>query len=229
MVLGMTALSPSNTTVLGLSLAVLQCPSDAPRLSPGNNYRACAGSQPADTESNPAPGGGGAFPMLLAFSAAQFTDGLSVTVGFSERVTGSGNEDAIPSARDVNYRDPPGRITPTSPDADQYMTICAAGSGPALGFMQSGHYWLNSGFEDGLYNHVMGPNTTVVDCTTVLPGVPLGAMAHAAITARSQHPGGVNSLLMDGSVRFIKNSVALPVWRALATRAGGEVISSDQY
>jgi hypothetical protein len=33
----------------------------------------------------------------------------------------------------------------------------------------------------------------------------------------------------DGSVRFIKESVALPTWRALGTRNGGEVISSENY
>ena len=49
------------------------------------------------------------------------------------------------------------------------------------------------------------------------------------IAARSQHPGGVNTLMGDGSVRFIKDSVSLPTWRALSSRAGGEVISGDLY
>jgi prepilin-type N-terminal cleavage/methylation domain-containing protein/prepilin-type processing-associated H-X9-DG protein len=46
---------------------------------------------------------------------------------------------------------------------------------------------------------------------------------------RSQHPGGVNSGMADGSVRFIKNSINLYTWRGLASAAGGEVISSDSY
>ena len=37
------------------------------------------------------------------------------------------------------------------------------------------------------------------------------------------------SLFMDGSVHFIKNSVTFPAWYALATPAGGEVVSSDSY
>jgi prepilin-type processing-associated H-X9-DG protein len=45
----------------------------------------------------------------------------------------------------------------------------------------------------------------------------------------SNHPGGVNLGLADGSVRFVKDSVGLQPWWALGTRAGGEVISSDQY
>jgi prepilin-type processing-associated H-X9-DG protein len=43
----------------------------------------------------------------------------------------------------------------------------------------------------------------------------------------SFHPGGANLLLMDGSVRFVKDGVALNVWNALGSRAGGEVISAD--
>ena len=43
------------------------------------------------------------------------------------------------------------------------------------------------------------------------------------LTARSNFSGGVNVALGDGSVRFVRDSVDLSVWRAAATRAGGEV------
>ena len=45
----------------------------------------------------------------------------------------------------------------------------------------------------------------------------------------SRHPGGVNFLFADGSVHFLKDSINPATWRALATRAGAEVISSDSY
>jgi prepilin-type N-terminal cleavage/methylation domain-containing protein/prepilin-type processing-associated H-X9-DG protein len=45
----------------------------------------------------------------------------------------------------------------------------------------------------------------------------------------SRHPGGVNFLFADGSVHFIKNTINPTPWRALATRSGNEVISSDSY
>jgi prepilin-type N-terminal cleavage/methylation domain-containing protein/prepilin-type processing-associated H-X9-DG protein len=45
----------------------------------------------------------------------------------------------------------------------------------------------------------------------------------------TQHPGGGNFLFMDGSVRFIKDSVNLDAMRALCTRAYGEAISADAY
>jgi prepilin-type N-terminal cleavage/methylation domain-containing protein/prepilin-type processing-associated H-X9-DG protein len=50
-----------------------------------------------------------------------------------------------------------------------------------------------------------------------------------SIGASSAHPGGVNSLMADGSVRFVKETVNLGIWWALGTRSGGEIISSDAY
>jgi len=47
---------------------------------------------------------------------------------------------------------------------------------------------------------------------------------YAAVTARSYHAGVVNVVLMDGSVRSVPNGIALATWRALGTRAGGEVV-----
>ena len=45
----------------------------------------------------------------------------------------------------------------------------------------------------------------------------------------SRHPGGANMLFADGSVHFLKSSINPIPWRALATRALGEVISADAY
>jgi prepilin-type processing-associated H-X9-DG protein len=47
--------------------------------------------------------------------------------------------------------------------------------------------------------------------------------------ASSAHPGGVNTLFADGSVKFIKDSVNQNTWWALGTRANGEVVSADSY
>ena len=64
------------------------------------------------------------------------------------------------------------------------------------------------------------------------PNPPCGASTGPegpTYAARSRHPGGVNVLMCDGSVKFIKNSINLAVWRALSTTQGNEVISSDAY
>jgi prepilin-type processing-associated H-X9-DG protein len=45
----------------------------------------------------------------------------------------------------------------------------------------------------------------------------------------SLHPGGCNFLFCDGSVRFLKETINPQVFSNLATRAGGEVVSADQY
>jgi prepilin-type processing-associated H-X9-DG protein len=50
-----------------------------------------------------------------------------------------------------------------------------------------------------------------------------GPNAHCA--ARSQHTGGVNAALADGSVRFFANNINVAMWQALGTRANGEVVN----
>ncbi len=46
---------------------------------------------------------------------------------------------------------------------------------------------------------------------------------------RSRHPGGMNVGFADGSVRYLKETVSPIVYRAISTRAGGEVVSADSY
>jgi prepilin-type processing-associated H-X9-DG protein len=72
-----------------------------------------------------------------------------------------------------------------------------------------------------LYTHFIPPNSKTYDC--------LRGSDYGWKTARSRHAGGVNTLQGDGSVKFIKDSVNPATWSALATRAGGEVVSSDAY
>jgi prepilin-type N-terminal cleavage/methylation domain-containing protein/prepilin-type processing-associated H-X9-DG protein len=61
------------------------------------------------------------------------------------------------------------------------------------------------------------------------PCIQAGGWNDLFMASRSRHPGGVNSLFADGSVKFIKNSINLYTWRALSTCSGGEVVSSDSY
>src|SRR5262249_6419611 len=43
----------------------------------------------------------------------------------------------------------------------------------------------------------------------------------------SRHPNGLQFALADGSVRFVSDSIALPIYRALATAKGGETIPAN--
>ena len=49
------------------------------------------------------------------------------------------------------------------------------------------------------------------------------------IAAHSNHSGGVNMGFLDGSVKFIKDSVNRGTYGALGTMAGGEVIDASSY
>ena len=128
-------------------------------------------------------------------------------------------------------------LTPTS-----YPTPAASAAFVAANYTGGckadiGHVkWsIGSACYDG-FTTAMSPNTRVFAGT--VPPLDIdydttdennGGPTYAAITSRSYHPGGVNSLFGDGSVRFIKSSVAGVTWRALGTIAGGEVVSADQY
>ena len=69
-------------------------------------------------------------------------------------------------------------------------------------------------------------------CIPESPGLPclnVDTFAFSFAGARSLHPGGVNVLLGDGSVRFIKNTINGATWIALGSISSGEVISADSY
>jgi prepilin-type processing-associated H-X9-DG protein len=87
-----------------------------------------------------------------------------------------------------------------------------------------GGYWTDANPANELYNHIMPPNTwscSAADSESGSSGV--------ASTASSRHPGVVNAMLMDGSVRTVKGSVNKVTWWALGTRSVSEVISADAY
>jgi prepilin-type N-terminal cleavage/methylation domain-containing protein/prepilin-type processing-associated H-X9-DG protein len=71
-------------------------------------------------------------------------------------------------------------------------------------------------------------NETVTFGTGGNPGT-AGNNAGANDELFSFHPGGVNCLFGDGSVRFIKDSINVVTLRGLVSLSGGEVISSDQF
>jgi prepilin-type N-terminal cleavage/methylation domain-containing protein/prepilin-type processing-associated H-X9-DG protein len=68
---------------------------------------------------------------------------------------------------------------------------------------------------------VTGTNPTTAPGNST-SGVPIDQYA-----VRSRHPGGANVVNCDGSVHFYKNTINIAIWRALSTKQGNEVLSSD--
>ena len=85
------------------------------------------------------------------------------------------------------------------------------------------------------FTTVFTPNTNVAfttggttyDVDMILASESSLGDTYAAVTSRSFHSSGVNVLLMDGSVRFVNNSISPATWRALGTRASGEILGND--
>jgi prepilin-type processing-associated H-X9-DG protein len=82
---------------------------------------------------------------------------------------------------------------------------------------------MHCGFGGG-YSHIQTPNKKACYYNDGN-----GHQDHTMIGASSNHPGGVNVLFLDGSVKFVKDSVNQVTWWAVATKNNGEVVSADSY
>jgi prepilin-type N-terminal cleavage/methylation domain-containing protein/prepilin-type processing-associated H-X9-DG protein len=165
-------------------------------------------------------------------------DGTSNTVAFSERLIGLPNGDytiSSPNAKRVIFG-PVSGMTADSGNGAQalaFVQACRAlpGSTSTAGTVNNvwiaGAVWAGSHgntLRFNAYSHVNTPNGISCMAENYPPGQAIDAMSPS-----SNHPGGVNACMADGSVRYIKDTVAIPTWWALGTRAGGEVISADAY
>ncbi|MBI1322813.1 DUF1559 domain-containing protein [bacterium] len=213
---------PANDTVRFSNVNTFICPSDFPNplKSRGaqTNYMADMGSwivwqAASGPNANLAPPNG----ALFGNSAVRFgsiTDGLSNTGLFSERVMADGSNAIISPKSDVFF-------SPAAPTSiEQAVSDCMAVDTTSLSSqfpLFLGAPWT---LGQHVFQHVMPPNTRSCGFFTAL---------RAIMPPSSRHPGGVNLLMGDGSVRFLKDSVNVDVWRALGTIRGGEVISADAY
>jgi prepilin-type processing-associated H-X9-DG protein len=91
-----------------------------------------------------------------------------------------------------------------------------------------GEYWhLDDPGRGGWYAHTMPPNTKSCRCWNGGFPLPYDTDKESIMAASSSHPGGVNVLFMDGSVRFVKSSVNYQTWLAIGSMSQGETVSSD--
>ncbi len=178
---------------------------------------------------NPASGlgGDGAFTPTRPTRMSSFTDGLSNTLAFSEvkAYQSTLSKSGIPNVA-------------AAPIPASSADLIALGGALRIGTpgLAGGHSeWVDSKVLETGFTTVFPPNTPVlynsggldydIDFSSASEGNSAGQFSYAAVTSRSYHSGGVNAVLMDGSVRFVPNTIHPETWRALGTRAGGEVIA----
>ena len=235
---------PTNSTVVAMTVSSFVCPSD-PKSQPFlhdygvagvNSYGVCQGDWFVWGGLR-GPSNNAAFSTNKARRVAEFTDGTSQTMFVAEVKCSqaAANCHAALSRIQKAFDVPPPTADPFTV-APEYNTC-----NPAL--VGSAQFEFHTEWSDG-NAHAAGfttawpPNKVIHGTASWNLGLDLdlnginqesGGPTFAAITSRSHHPGGVNVLMGDGGVRFIKSTVNGLAWRALGTISGGEVMSSDSY
>jgi prepilin-type N-terminal cleavage/methylation domain-containing protein len=231
----------NNVYAVGRSITIFFCPSE-PNTEPatiagfgtigGNNYGFCEGDWYVWGGPNATVVSRSAFGCDLARNWAEFRDGLSQTLLMSEV------KNYQPYVRDcgtlANINSPNNIPPPTA----NPLTVAPEYLANGCSFLLNAH----SQWAEIAVHHI--GFTTAWPPNKVTPGGPggaypdvdldsmrerLGGPTYAAITSRSYHPGGVQSLLADGSVHFTREQVDGLVWRALGTVATGDGVPGDTY
>jgi prepilin-type N-terminal cleavage/methylation domain-containing protein/prepilin-type processing-associated H-X9-DG protein len=222
-----------NMTGCLAQVSVFICPSDSSSSLisdwPGaNNYLgnlqswSCDLSEGFPSTVSPTAQQQGIFYYKSAVRMADVLDGLSNTAFFSEKLRGNDLNDSD-ARSDSLVMSPSGAV-----DSDTTFNNCQ-GLNPRTTIRltrRQGMSWVMGEMCCTQYNHVARPNGKTCAGTGFS-----GNMANMPmqVPPSSRHPGGVNMMMGDGSVRFVKDGVSLQTWRAVGTRAGGEVISGDAF
>ena len=163
--------------------------------------------------------GTGAFAPNGRINSAQFTDGMSNTLGLAEvklftaRVhdaTGVATEPLFPEDVSAGYT--AGAFSATSGHSEW---VC----GRAI------HNGFTTVFVPNTFvPHTVGGVVHDIDVSSNREGTSTTLPTYGIITSRSHHVGIVHAMLMDGSVRAISENLDRSVWRGLGSRSGGEVL-----
>jgi prepilin-type N-terminal cleavage/methylation domain-containing protein/prepilin-type processing-associated H-X9-DG protein len=228
-----------NLTVYNMDIRVFLCPSD-PNVDE-NHSCSYHYSRGATTQVN-VDDTTGMFARWTCYGLQDCPDGSSNTIAFAESLVGqtgvgnryrgnmiSGVADTTPSVAMYNIATNPAVL-------DQAMAICLAGfrtsttsSSPQVR-EERGQHWIEGRYDFTSFNTAATPNPVAFPLAgcRLAPGNNQ-ADSQQITPATSNHPGGVNVLMSDGSSRFIKDSINRATWWALGTKAWGEVISADSF
>jgi prepilin-type processing-associated H-X9-DG protein len=216
---------PQNTTAYRLKISAFLCPSDVRSSLNGDeapcNYAACSGDGRPGGDGLEGSYGrpNGILYLNSTVTIAQVVDGTSQTAMMSESVVGP-NAAMTPNPQEVMVQLP--LTLTTAADIFKYAPLVEADCRASTNYRYDRQTnWIDGDYRHTMYDHYIGPNSKTYDC--------LRGPQHGWRTARSRHPGGVNVLFADGSVRFVKDTVGVATWQAIATIAGGEVVSADSY
>jgi prepilin-type N-terminal cleavage/methylation domain-containing protein/prepilin-type processing-associated H-X9-DG protein len=226
-----------NTTAFLSRIASFLCPSDGNAGT--NNINNYYGSMGTSMYSTVTADTTGLFAYMQKYTIADVRDGTSNTVAFAEAVVGEkstailgkgngtgaiANGNGLADAYDVSSQKGTVQAGLTALKAD--MQLCDAAFLTARN-NDKGRAWGMGAPGFTMFNTVVTPNgARWAACRYGC--CPQSGHAHMEV-ANSYHSGGVNVCFADGSVKFIKDSIAYPTWWALGTRANGETISSDAY
>ncbi len=248
----------ANSTTTVTRLAMMLCPSSpAPtwnhqgagpmfnkQRAPGGNYFASVGSSMefAGPQSGGPPNGIFQFvgDVGSTFGIGDITDGSSNTIAFGEWRTGSGNAGVVTIPTDIVFlgtfpagtKRNDGSLTmpALAKSFPQWISHCAAAAkAPGNPFGKTptlGQNWSLGLVGYSMGNILLGPNPKYPNCSVNATGT---LQSPGMWGLSSNHPGGANILLGDGSVRFLKDSTALPTVWALGSRNGGEILSADAF
>ena len=155
---------------------------------------------------------------------SSITDGTSNTAIFSEWVRGK-NATMTSGTSQVYVASMPFPTTNSYVYPLTYSNACKGSTTIYPAYDHKGQKWLNQACgEGGCYSSIMTPNLKACLWSGLAP------QAGKTLTGvSSNHSGGVNVGLLDGSVRFVKDSISQQTWWAIATMAGGEVIDASSF
>jgi prepilin-type N-terminal cleavage/methylation domain-containing protein/prepilin-type processing-associated H-X9-DG protein len=233
----------ANSTVISAQVKAFLCPSDpggGGSYTNSNNYFASIG-----TTCNLTNGGSGVasladhpttgvFAFQQSYGFRNVTDGTSNTIAFSESTVGNPNQQR--GQKNIGMTNVAIPAASLLLDASSNMAQTLAGlracdqawNNRSSGVdVQRGKNWAHAGVAFTMFNTIATPNS--IDDTWAYCGNTGSGALSVYSEADSFHPGGVNTLMTDGSVRFIKDTVNRMTWWALGTKGNGEVISSDAY